>query len=529
MSYREAFTRMRVLSVVAILFTIAGPLPTVLAQSRPGPRARLLKLDGKYQHVRGMNLAWLNNCYAHDFGRMPEHRDWGIGFNASDLDKYFADMARMNVNVVSILVFESLEGMQFDSNGYVKELDSEMLPNYDTALALAKKHGLHLYLRFGHSYHPTFRNAKVADLICNLKARQAYLDHAVKPFVRRYKGDSRVFAFEIYNEVQFYMEDCTWPVMRSFLRDNATAIHKIDPKRLVTASTGVNELKAGYVSGLGLDFYDIHSYRDDGYLPPVSELNVTLPVIVGEFGPDDAPRPPDEDRQTRAVESFLRNARDGGYAGASYWSYEYPDVNPLEHWLTILRGNGSGEWVPAAYVLRDFNWTAAVGRDPTYLVDLPRTGLVEENGWWSDRGELVLGGLSGNPFDRKPLMFDGKHSAHGIYLHARPSVQASITYRLGKRFSAFRSEVVIPEMFPHQGDPRTPLVFKLVGDGRTIWRSRPLARKGDHQPCSVSVKGIDELSLRVECKVPENWCLTAWVEPQLSLSGAAKGQGSSSR
>lgn len=349
----------RTLVVLILLLVSTNPL---YAQSKSKNKkvhrlpVRLLKIDGKYQHVRGMNLAWLNNAYGCDFGHSPEHPDYGIGFNATDLDKYFADMARMNVNVVGILVFESLEGLQFDQKGYVKGLDPAMLPNYDTALALAKKHGLHLYLRFGHDYHPTCRRLKLADIFCNLKARQAYIENAVKPFVRRYKGDSRVFAFEIYNEVQYYMEDCTWPVMRSFLRDNATVIHKIDPKRLVSASTGVNELKAGYVSGLGLDFYDIHSYRNDGFIPPVSELSVGLPVLLGEFGSDQEPPHPDDDRQLKAVETYLRNARDGGYAGASYWSYEYPNVDDKIHYLTILKGNGSAEWRTAAYRLRDFQW-----------------------------------------------------------------------------------------------------------------------------------------------------------------------------
>ncbi len=71
--------------------------------------------------------------------------------------------------------------------------------------------------------------------------------------------------------------------------------------------------------------------------------------------------------------------------------------------------------------------------------------MVAENGPWSDRGELVLGSLSGNPFNRKPLMFDQEHSAHGLYLQARPLGQAWMTRRLDKRFSVVRGEIVIPE------------------------------------------------------------------------------------
>jgi NPCBM/NEW2 domain len=153
----------------------------------------------------------------------------------------------------------------------------------------------------------------------------------------------------------------------------------------------------------------------------------------------------------------------------------------------------------------------------TYLVDLPRIEVSHQNGWWSDRGELLLGGLSGEPVDRKPLHFEGKQSTHGIYLHARPSGNVTIKYRLGKRFSAFRSQVVIPEMFPWQGNPSTPLVFKIQGDGRLLWQSRPMGQKGDNQACTLSVRGVDKLSLQIDCPGPENWGLGAWIEPQLSM------------
>lgn len=196
-----------------------------------------------------------------------------------------------------------------------------------------------------------------------------------------------------------------------------------------------------------------------------------------------------------------------------------PDAGSWPY-LNEAPGQGAGP----AILIADAELVAG-GPEPTYLVTLPRIDLHDQNGWWSDRGELVLGGLSGNPVARKPLMFEGEHSEHGIYLHARPSGEAAMTYRLGKRFESFQSDVLIPDMFPHQTEPRTPLVFKVVGDGRTIWQSRPLGRKGEHQPCSVDVTGIDELSLRVDCPGPENWGLAAWVEPRLSVSASGVDHG----
>jgi Cellulase (glycosyl hydrolase family 5) len=368
MSRHRATTANGVLSVIAVVIMLVGLVTTVLAQSRSRLREHLLKIDGKYQPVRGMNLAWLNGCAGHDFGHLPEHPDWGVCFNANDLDNYFADMNRMNVNVVRIFAFESLEGLQFDQKGYVNGLDPELVRNFDTTLVLAKSHGLHLYLCLANDFRNACGRTKVKDIVGDPKALRAYLDNVVRPFVTRFKGDSAVFAFDIMNEPEqdiagptgnYRSDGHAWTTMRSFIRANATLIHSVDPKRLVSCGSGWHasgeNIKAGRFSGLGLDFYDLHEYRNDGYLPSVDELGVSLPVLVGEFGPDNQQKDRNDERQKGAVEDLLRSARDGGYAGAAYWSYEYPNVDGA-HLLAILRGGGSGEWRPAGYVLRDFSW-----------------------------------------------------------------------------------------------------------------------------------------------------------------------------
>ena len=166
--------------------------------------------------------------------------------------------------------------------------------------------------------------------------------------------------------------------------------------------------------------------------------------------------------------------------------------------------------MPPSNVAEDAQWT--------YLVSLPRIDLREYNGWWSDKGELILGGVGGQPINRKSLVFEGQHSVHGIYMHARPSGESFITFRLGGRFESFETKAHIPEMLPNQGDPLTPLVFIVIGDGRTLWKSKPLSKKGDHEPCSVSVKGINDLSLKIECPGRDNWALASWIEPHLLIA-----------
>lgn len=152
----------------------------------------------------------------------------------------------------------------------------------------------------------------------------------------------------------------------------------------------------------------------------------------------------------------------------------------------------------------------------TYLVSLPRIDLFHHpNGWWSDKGELLLGGINGGKFIRRPLMFDGKEATNSIYMSGLTATEVFATYKLDGRYDSFDSTAYIPEMLSEQGHPRSPLVFKVVGDGILLWKSSSLTRKRDQEPCKISVAGVKELSLRIECQGPDNWSLASWIEPRL--------------
>jgi hypothetical protein len=380
---RMRSTSVKIWRLILAVVLSAAILPAarlrLLAQATSKPPASggpgLLRIDGVYRPVKGINLAWLNGQYGHDFGLSPVNPQWGVHFDKGDLARYFDDMARMDLSVVRIWVFEDLEGLRFDGEGYIEGIDPRLLDNYEVALALAREKGLHLYLCLTNNVGKTCRQLGVRDIIADPTARGRYLDRAVKPFVARFKGDGGVFAFDIMNEPEGEVAGRTgnwkddgysWSVMRSFIRDNVRAIHGADPRRLVSCGSGwhsFENIKAGIYSGLELDFYDFHVYRNDGRLPPVRELGVDRPVLIGEFNQDNQKEVEDDALQRRAVEAFLRGARDGGYAGALFWDYGHPKAGGVA-FLRILRGRGSGEWRPAAAILRDFRWTGQSGQDP---------------------------------------------------------------------------------------------------------------------------------------------------------------------
>lgn len=87
--------------------------------------------------------------------------------------------------------------------------------------------------------------------------------------------------------------------------------------------------------GTGVDSYDIHVYNDAGTLPTAAGLGLDKPVVLGEFGESTAQG---DAHQATVVQNFLTNAKNGGYAGAWYWSLGGPRTpfSPLFLPLTPL-------------------------------------------------------------------------------------------------------------------------------------------------------------------------------------------------
>lgn len=143
-------------------------------------------------------------------------------------------------------------------------------------------------------------------------------------------------------------------------------------------------------------------------------------------------------------------------------------------------------------------------KPPTYLSTLPAAERRLQNNWFE----------IGSVWDR-PIVHDGKRGNRSIFLHARPDSFSAVTYRVGPGFEFFESGVVVPKVKPEQGNPATPLLFEVWGDGRLLWRSQPVATMNAMQDCRVGIKGVATLELRVVCPGRDNWAVAVWFEPRL--------------
>jgi serine/threonine protein kinase len=109
----------------------------------------------------------------------------------------------------------------------------------------------------------------------------------------------------------------------------------------------------------------------------------------------------------------------------------------------------------------------------------------------------------------------GKNSTHGIFMHAAPPHlgAASISYSLNKKYARLQADVSI-----NDGPPRSesPVTFAVYGDGKLLWQSQPISSQGQGQSFSVSVEGVDVLTLQVTCEGEPRGAHAVWVEPQVT-------------
>jgi serine/threonine protein kinase len=119
-----------------------------------------------------------------------------------------------------------------------------------------------------------------------------------------------------------------------------------------------------------------------------------------------------------------------------------------------------------------------------------------------------------------PNIFDtitvgGKNSPQGIGMHPPPPQDGSVSvsYRLDKAYRVFNAEVSLNDTAPPEAE--SPLRFRVYGDGKVLWQSKPVSKQSDAQACQVSVKDVNVLKLEVTCAGSPRGAHGVWLEPHL--------------
>jgi len=111
------------------------------------------------------------------------------------------------------------------------------------------------------------------------------------------------------------------------------------------------------------------------------------------------------------------------------------------------------------------------------------------------------------------VVFDDRPSLYGLWMHPRENGSAHAKFLAQGKFRRLSGAAAIDDRA--LTFMKTPLTFRVAGDGRVLWTSQPLKGYKASQPFDIDVTGVKELELRVDCPGPHDHAFAAWLDPQL--------------
>jgi hypothetical protein len=257
--------------------------------------------------------------------------------------------------------------------------------------------------------------------------------------------------------------------------------------------------------------------------PPVHERNPAIPRELSDLVTELlAKAPTDRPRSAEAVIERLSEMEAAWRATPPRPRWRFLSVKGRRHlapWvaLVLILGlaavliGGRGGQYPGAQTAE--NPKAA---DRVYLINLPLGEVVN----WPFPGPIHGPPRRPEPADwpapqgGQRVIVRGEASPHGIWMHLPTDEpeEVRISYRLQKQFRSFHTKISL-----NDGPPECiPLTFEVLGDGRRLWQSRPVLSQNETQECSISVKDVETLTLRLTGSGDSKGTHAVWIEPYLT-------------
>jgi hypothetical protein len=288
----------------------------------------------------GANLPWLH--YGLDFGanRWQPRGGTARAERRKELRAVFARVRDAGIPLVRwFAIGDGRAGLVSDETGSPVGLDAYFFDDVDAALELLDEAGLRVV--FVLVDFLWFRRARVwrgvrmhgrSRAVHDPVRRGRLIDGVFEPFLVRYGRSPVVEAWDVVNEPEWATRGLgTWRatavsrrVMRAFIGE---VVERVHARTLHAATVGSASGRwLPLVSGLGLDFYQVHWYdQGNARFPldrPLGPLGLDRPCVLGEFptrGSRLAPR------------AIVETARRNGYAGAWAWSLLAQDAASDRH------------------------------------------------------------------------------------------------------------------------------------------------------------------------------------------------------
>jgi hypothetical protein len=114
-----------------------------------------------------------------------------------------------------------------------------------------------------------------------------------------------------------------------------------------------------------------------------------------------------------------------------------------------------------------------------------------------------------------PIQVDGIRYTKGLGMHPPPSSKkyTEISYTLDEKALKLRGYVALNDTSERA---ESPLYFEVLGDGRSLWKSKPIQKKSDIQGFDIPVNRQKLIRLRVSVAGSTNdGCHAVWLDPYI--------------
>jgi hypothetical protein len=99
-----------------------------------------------------------------------------------------------------------------------------------------------------------------------------------------------------------------------------------------------------------------------------------------------------------------------------------------------------------------------------YLSSMPVSNVRSQSdvsGYWFQTNGNVREGSGGNA-KQLPIEVNGVKSPHGIWQHGIDNSYSSATFKIDRKYARLKTVAAIPQVFPNQGDPGSPLTCEVL-------------------------------------------------------------------
>jgi V8-like Glu-specific endopeptidase len=131
------------------------------------------------------------------------------------------------------------------------------------------------------------------------------------------------------------------------------------------------------------------------------------------------------------------------------------------------------------------------------------------------KGEIEDGGRM------KTISLAGQKLPKGIFAHPKSNGKSRVAYDTKDReYKFFEASVGVDDSKNAAGDSAksyqfSPLTFEVWGDGKMLWRSRPVTPGSEPQKCRVALPQVSQLELIVQCPGSDGTAWAVWGDPRL--------------